>query len=83
MLFFGHDDRKPVDRPASVPWEAIGQLETESGNLCSATLISAHLALTAGHCLVTPPAVWISQSPCALSPGTMAGVMKFTISKRA
>ena len=55
MLFFGHDDRKPVDRPASVPWEAIGQLETESGNLCSATLISAHLALTAGHCLVTPP----------------------------
>lgn len=54
-LFFGHDDRKPVDRAASVPWEAIGQLETASGNLCSATLISTHLALTAGHCLVTPP----------------------------
>lgn len=54
-LFFGHDDRKPVDNTASVPWEAIGQLETESGNLCSATLISAHLALTAGHCLLAPP----------------------------
>ncbi|RWR03668.1 serine protease [[Pantoea] beijingensis] len=54
-LFFGKDDRKPVDEAASVPWEAIGQLETESGNLCSATLISEHLALTAGHCLLAPP----------------------------
>ena len=54
-LFFGHDDRKPIVNTASMPWEAIGQLETASGNLCSATLISTHLALTAGHCLVTPP----------------------------
>ncbi|KOC90242.1 trypsin-like serine peptidase [Winslowiella iniecta] len=54
-LFFGKDDRQAVDDTASVPWEAIGQLETASGNLCSATLISAHLALTAGHCLLTPP----------------------------
>lgn len=54
-LFFGHDDRKPVDDISRAPWEAIGQLETESGNLCSATLISAHLALTAGHCLLAPP----------------------------
>ena len=54
-LFFGHDDRKPVGHQTSVPWEAIGQLETASGNLCSATLISTHLALTAGHCLVAPP----------------------------
>lgn len=54
-LFFGKDDRKPVDDTASMPWEAIGQLETASGNLCSATLISAHLALTAGHCLLSPP----------------------------
>ncbi|QKJ87229.1 Serine protease [Paramixta manurensis] len=54
-LFFGKDDRKPVADTTSIPWEAIGQLETESGNLCSATLISAHLALTAGHCLVNPP----------------------------
>ncbi|WP_380178140.1 trypsin-like serine peptidase [Kalamiella sp. sgz302252] len=54
-LFFGKDDRRPVSDTASQPWEAIGQLETASGNLCSATLISPHLALTAGHCLVTPP----------------------------
>lgn len=54
-LFFGKDDRKPVSDTASQPWEAIGQLETASGNLCSATLISPHLALTAGHCLLAPP----------------------------
>ena len=54
-LFFGHDDRKPVNNPAEEPWDAIGQLETASGNLCTATLISPHLALTAGHCLLTPP----------------------------
>lgn len=54
-LFYGKDDRKPISDSATQPWEAIGQLETASGNLCSATLISAHLALTAGHCLLTPP----------------------------
>ncbi|MCH3734275.1 trypsin-like serine peptidase, partial [Campylobacter coli] len=26
-----------------------------SGNLCTATLISPHLALTAGHCVLAPP----------------------------
>ncbi|WP_437890698.1 trypsin-like serine peptidase [Phytobacter sp. V91] len=54
-LFFGQDDRVPVTAPARSPWDAIGQLETASGNLCTATLISPHLALTAGHCLLTPP----------------------------
>ncbi|WP_343711145.1 serine protease [Kosakonia radicincitans] len=54
-LFFGHDDRIPVPTPTKAPWDAIGQLETASGNLCTATLISPHLALTAGHCLLTPP----------------------------
>lgn len=54
-LFFGKDDRHPVSETTSQPWEAIGQLETASGNLCSATLISPHLALTAGHCLLAPP----------------------------
>ena len=47
-LFFGHDDRKAVNRPEESPWDAIGQLETASGNLCTATLISPHLA---PHCL--------------------------------
>ena len=55
MLFFGKDHRKAIGDITAAPWDAIGQLETESGNLCTATLISAHLALTAGHCLLTPP----------------------------
>lgn len=54
-LFFGHDDRTSVPSITSWPWAAIGQLETASGNLCSATLIAPQLALTAGHCLLTPP----------------------------
>ncbi|MEW5562757.1 serine protease [Enterobacter asburiae] len=54
-LFFGHDDRVRVTNPGQSPWDAIGQLETASGNLCTATLVSPHLALTAGHCLLTPP----------------------------
>ncbi|EXU76855.1 trypsin-like serine peptidase [Erwinia mallotivora] len=54
-LFFGKDDRKPITTTSTQPWEAIGQLETTSGNLCTATLISPHLALTAGHCLFAPP----------------------------
>ncbi|MDF7680935.1 serine protease [Enterobacteriaceae bacterium ESL0689] len=53
-LFFGHDNRQPVPDPAIPPWEAIGQLETASGHFCTATLISSHLALTAGHCLLSP-----------------------------
>lgn len=55
ILFFNHDDRDIVPDTAVWPWQAIGQLETASGNLCTATLISPHLALTAGHCVVTPP----------------------------
>lgn len=54
-LFFGHDDRERVETPTRAPYDAIGQLETASGNLCTATLISPRLALTAGHCLLTPP----------------------------
>ena len=54
-LFFGQDHRQPVTDTATAPWEAIGQLETASGNLCSATLIAPNLALTAGHCLLAPP----------------------------
>ncbi|WP_241607561.1 trypsin-like serine peptidase [Rosenbergiella australiborealis] len=54
-LFFGKDHRVEISRPQDHPWDAIGQLETESGNLCTATLISPHVALTAGHCLLAPP----------------------------
>lgn len=55
ILFFNHDDRDRVPDATQWPWQAIGQLETASGNLCSATLISPHLALTAGHCVLVPP----------------------------
>lgn len=55
ILFFNHDDRDRVTDTSQWPWQAIGQLETASGNLCTATLISPHLALTAGHCVLTPP----------------------------
>lgn len=54
-LFFGHDQRMKISHLSSSPWDAIGQLETESGNICTATLISRQIALTAGHCLLTPP----------------------------
>ncbi|ABS49448.1 MULTISPECIES: trypsin-like serine peptidase [Yersinia pseudotuberculosis complex] len=54
-LFFGKDDRTAVTNSRQWPWEAIGQVETTSGNLCTATLISPRLVLTAGHCVLTPP----------------------------
>lgn len=54
-LFFGKDHRIAVSNTTDSPWDAIGQLETESGNLCTATLISTNVALTAGHCLLAPP----------------------------
>ncbi|PVZ86728.1 serine protease [Serratia sp. S1B] len=54
-LFFGKDDRVKITETNDWPWQAIGQVETASGNLCTATLISPHLALTAGHCVLIPP----------------------------
>ena len=41
-LFFGQDDRILVTNPAQPPWDAIGQLETASGNLCTAMDTVAH-----------------------------------------
>ncbi|KGA72084.1 serine protease [Yersinia enterocolitica] len=54
-LFFGKDDRTAVTNSSQWPWQAIGQVETASANLCTATLISPRLALTAGHCVLAPP----------------------------
>ncbi|AWK14347.1 serine protease [Candidatus Fukatsuia symbiotica] len=55
LLFFGKDDRIARNDSDNWPWQAIGQVETASGNLCTATLITPNLALTAGHCLLIPP----------------------------
>ncbi len=55
VLFFGKDDRTAITDSNEWPWQAIGQVETASGNLCTATLISPRLALTAGHCVLAPP----------------------------
>lgn len=54
-LFFGNDKRIKIMATDGWPWQAIGQLETASGNLCTATLIAPNLALTAGHCVLAPP----------------------------
>jgi protease YdgD len=77
-LFFGHDDRVKVTNPTQSPWDAIGQLETASGNLCTATLISPHLALTAGHCLLTPPRGKLDK-PVALRFVSQKGVWRYEI----
>lgn len=83
-LFFGHDDRKPVSNPTDDPWDAIGQLETASGNLCTATLIAPNLALTAGTaCSRRPKANRINPSRCVLSRVKAAGCTKFTVLKAA
>ncbi|MCL6262409.1 trypsin-like serine protease [Craterilacuibacter sp. RT1T] len=50
-LFFGKDDRVKI-RPHAQPWRAIGQIETASGQICTASLIAADLVLTAGHCFL-------------------------------
>lgn len=55
QLFYGKDDRVKITNVTQAPWDAIGQIETESGNLCTATLITSRLVLTAGHCLLAPP----------------------------
>ena len=77
-LFFGQDDRVPVNAPGKSPWDAIGQLETASGNLCTATLIAPNLALTAGHCLLTPPGGKLDK-PVALRFISSKGVWRYEI----
>lgn len=77
-LFFGKDDRQQVADPAQSPWDAIGQLETESGNLCTATLISSHLALTAGHCLLAAPGGKLDK-PVALRFVALKGKWRYEI----
>ncbi len=48
--YFGHDDRVFMDT-ATTPWNAIGQIELESGGACTATLIADDVLITASHCI--------------------------------
>jgi protease YdgD len=49
VLFFGKDDRVKTD-PDSGLWQAVGQLETKSHLVCTATLVAPDVVVTAGHC---------------------------------
>lgn len=55
ISFFGKDERSAVINRDQWPWQALAQVETGSGNLCTATLITPDLALTAGHYVLIPP----------------------------
>ena len=52
ILFFGKDQRVKTD-PDSPQWQAVGQLETRSHLLCTATLVADDVVLTAGHCFIS------------------------------
>lgn len=56
-LFFGKDDRVEVMAKDAWPWQAIGQIKSESGTICTAALITPNVVLTAGHCVLKPPGV--------------------------
>ena len=51
ILFFGKDDRVKTD-PDSGLWQAVGQLETKSHLVCTATLVAEDVVVTAGHCFI-------------------------------
>lgn len=51
ILFFGKDERVKTD-PDSGLWQAVGQLETKSHLLCTATLVADDVVVTAGHCFI-------------------------------
>ncbi|POZ60678.1 trypsin-like serine peptidase [Chromobacterium alticapitis] len=51
ILFFGKDERVLV-QPDHLPWQAVGQLQTRSRNICTGTLVSPNVVLTAGHCFL-------------------------------
>ncbi len=44
------DDRVAVD-PSSMPWRAIGRVQTELGGRCTGFLVAPRTVVTAAHCL--------------------------------
>ena len=77
---FGKDERIKVTDTAAQPWQAIGQVETASGNLCTATLIS-RTALTAGHCVLAPPGQLDKAIALRFVAGDKSGSIKPAISR--
>lgn len=53
-LFFDRDGRQQITDTSLPPWQAIGQLRTAKGRVCTASLITPQLAITSGHCLLLP-----------------------------
>jgi len=51
ILFFGKDERVKTD-PDSAQWQPVGQLETKSHLVCTATLVAEDVVVTAGHCFI-------------------------------
>ncbi|VFS87048.1 V8-like Glu-specific endopeptidase [Kluyvera cryocrescens] len=79
-LFFGQDDRVLVTNPAQPPWDAIGQLETASGNLCTATLISPQPGAHRRARLLEPPRGKLDKAVALrFIRKKAAGAMKFTV----